>query len=400
MSMYLSEPVSNNRVSNWIASIFEANAVLNNLTEQLEQALASRDTKRYVELATKVCGHTREVAFEVDFAVTAVGKQLFDEPDLLAEIERSQSAIETSYNLLIRVRKELSNEDRIAKYARSTGKRLERLRAITHERSLISVYVRLWSDAHDGSQQLEDYSILLKEPHDGFCLTAAQWIAHRLSWVLSELRLESGPYYEALLQHQRFFSKQKEEFAQIALRLDEPTPPWFVNEITKAISFEQQISGDFESIIQQEPLDELTSQNIADDFHCRISRFLDEFQSSIEDFCNGQRPDEPTFDEVVEFVETTTAEAVGLGRTLLVQEPNAPRKWSAVGLDFRCIGFGDTEEEALASLEANIAIERQINPNQKSHRLNRNTLSRFEEAEVYIPKDGNNKFSVRRSRKI
>jgi hypothetical protein len=398
--MYLSESVSHTKIGHWIASIFDATAVLVGLIEQLEQALRAKDTSRYVELATKVCGNTREVAFEVDFAVTAVGSQLFDEPTLLAEIERAQAAIETSHQLLGKVAGKLNQEDRLAKYALSTGNRLERLKAITRDKSLIAVYVRLWSDAHNSTSRLDDYKLSLQMPHDGFCLTAAQWIAHRLGWVLSELKLESGPYYEALRQHQKFFSKQKEEFKLLSTRVEaipiRGSESWFVDVIKKAIWFEQQIVGDFGSVIQDSPLDEVTSQNIADDIHSRICRFLDGFQSSIEEFCLGESNNESVSLEPIEFVETFSV-STGLGRALLIQEPDAPRKWSAVGLDFRCIGFGDTEEQALASLEANITIELQINPNQKNHRLNKQTLKRFEEAEAYTPSDGNDKFSVRRS---
>ena len=404
--MYLKESIFAKNASERIIEIDGVNAILLLKCQLLDEALSGgSNNETLLELATSVCGNTREVAFVVDFTITEFGSQLFDQAECMQAIAQAHAAVEYAYRLLKKAAETLQElGDRVARYARSTDKRLQRLSAITQDRSLINVYVRLWSDTHDEVQLSPDYLIELAKSVDGFYLTAAQWIAHRMTWVVAELKLESGPYYLALKQHQRFFEQQREDFQSLEVRADQnrssiaEDQKWFVEQVLDAIRFERHVSSSLDSVLRAASShNEEIANAITDEMHSQIFAFLTVFQSSIETFCQGKKPDKDECDscEPVEF-EATADVLNGFGRVLLLQEQNAPMKWSAVGLDYRCIAFGETENEALTALSKNIELERKINPNRSSDRLNKLTVKKYGEAAEFFTAEWKTVFSVRR----
>jgi hypothetical protein len=362
------------------AELSSMSAQLKNRVGELSAVVDTASSAEEIAfLSTSVCEATREISFVIDLLASLCGYKSIEteqiKTDVLTELMRGRSLIEDAAKILSE--KDIPNDSlRLARYAKSTQARIERL-AELNAKGIQANHRRFLSDNYVVETDY-DPTVNLSSNPDGFVFSAIQWHIHRLGWMLTELKLESGPYAAACEQHLRLAEKAQ-KFSELLCELVIRTrDQWeatsnletLLHAFFQAVDFwpfligltNQQLeafraTGDSVSETDARIFIEDVLVRETRDFVAFLNSELDRYIASEADGINELReivdadkssagrmasPGNPNVGST--FTRISETEAI---RVLLMMEDQAPKKWTACGLDLAIIAFGDNPDEAV-----------------------------------------------------
>lgn len=382
---------------------------LQSLSHEWRIAINDRRIPRLLEEAVRACALTRDIAFHVDFIATLHGCHQISREATFVKIVRWTESASDELNLCAKVLQELGATNfaaRVSRYSKSCISRLERLKAV-EAGNLYSAYRYMRSDF---PVAIGDESALPAQIDNnvvGFLFTAATWIAHRLAWMMCELKLESGPYVDALRQQLGFLKAEQSAISVLKKKLSDeyfeqqhleltPDAASLLEIVKGAVAYFESLGQKLEDALICIPEFEDEAAGIAREVTEALLSDIVDFWSGLDGeivaCCHALNSGESIgFGEVFndsfqpECVEKVSPKTI---RVLLIDEKlSPPNNWSAVGLDVRAVAFGATERDAVSTLSELIKLEMKIAGPEKKYRINNSLANKFQEAESYCQID-------------